>query len=128
MTAQLEHINYTVKDTQTTATWMAQVFDWQVRWQGDSMDSGYTMHVGTADRYVALYSPPSATTPFDDNYKTTGGLNHIAVTVDDIDETEQRVLAVGFKTRNHASYEPGRRFYFDDQDGIEFEVVQYNQT
>ncbi|MGJ8556368.1 MAG: VOC family protein, partial [Sulfitobacter geojensis] len=31
-----------------------------------------------------------------------------------------------FKTSNHADYEPGRRFYFHDTDGVEFEVVQYD--
>lgn len=126
MTAQLEHVNYTVKDTRTTADWMARVFGWKVRWEGDSIANGYTMHVGTADQYVALYSPTQANAPFDDNYQTTGGLNHIAVAVQDIDATEQRVMDAGFKPVNHADYEPGRRFYFHDQDGIEYEVVQYN--
>ncbi len=31
----------------------------------------------------------------------------------------------GSQTHSHADYEPGRRFYFHDEDGIEFEVVSY---
>ena len=31
----------------------------------------------------------------------------------------------GLETFNHGDYEPGRRFYFFDWDGIEFEVVSY---
>ena len=32
---------------------------------------------------------------------------------------------MGYEPCNHADYDPGRRFYFDDEDGIEFEVVSY---
>ncbi len=45
---------------------------------------------------------------------------------DDIDAVETRVLAQGFTTHSHADYEPGRRFYFRDADGVEFEVVSYS--
>ncbi|MEZ5340555.1 MAG: hypothetical protein R2706_03650 [Acidimicrobiales bacterium] len=38
---------------------------------------------------------------------------------------EARVIAAGFEPYNHGDYEPGRRFYFDDADAIEFEVVSY---
>jgi catechol 2,3-dioxygenase-like lactoylglutathione lyase family enzyme len=62
----------------------------------------------------------------DNNYKTIGGLNHIAVVVDDIDAMEARVRDAGFTPGSHADYEPGRRFYFDDHDGIEYEVVSYD--
>lgn len=125
MTAGLEHVNYTVSDTRKTAAWMCDLFGWHVRWQGPSLNQGYTMHVGTDDRYVALYSPGTPRASAEDNYATTGGLNHIAVTVDDIDDMEQRVKKLGFRPTNHADYEPGRRFYFHDHDGIEYEVVQY---
>ena len=39
---------------------------------------------------------------------------------------ETAIKAHGFETGNHGDYEPGRRFYFHDADGIEYEVVQYN--
>ena len=64
--------------------------------------------------------------PTDDNYKTIGGLNPCAVVVDDIEAMEARVRAAGFTPGSHADYEPGRRFYFDDHDGIEYEVVSYD--
>ncbi|HBR42432.1 MAG TPA: glyoxalase, partial [Sulfitobacter pontiacus] len=31
-----------------------------------------------------------------------------------------------FTPVNHADYEPGRRFYFRDHDGVEYELVQYD--
>lgn len=45
--------------------------------------------------------------------------------VDDLDATEKKVAAAGFEPHSHADYEPGRHFYFHDDDGIEFEVVSY---
>ena len=39
---------------------------------------------------------------------------------------ETRVRAEGFETYSHDDYEPGRRFYFLDNTGFEFEVVSYS--
>ena len=124
--ARLEHLNVTVSDPAATAAWLGRVFGWRVRWQGPGMTTGRTIHCGTDDAYVALfsYSEPSRE-PADASYHTKGGLNHWAVVVDDLDEAERRVLAEGFEPHNHASYDPGRRFYFRDSDGIEIEVVEY---
>ena len=60
-----------------------------------------------------------------ESYDTAGGLNHLAVVVEDLDATEARVRAEGIETHSHADYEPGRRFYFRDGDGVEYEVVSY---
>ncbi len=49
----------------------------------------------------------------------------MGIVVDDLDAVEQRVIAAGLTPTNHDDYEPGRRFYFDDPDGIEFEIVSY---
>jgi len=125
MPAQLEHVNYTVSDAKKTAGWLCDVFDWRVRWEGPSMNNGYSMHVGTEDRYVALYTPGQSRKTEEDNYVTAGGLNHVAVVVDDLDDTEERVKAKGFRVGDHYDYEPGKRFYFYDDDGIEYEVVSY---
>ncbi len=127
MPAQLEHTNYTVTDPDKTAAWMCDLFDWQVRWTGGSREVGYSVHVGTEDRYLALYVPKdSALNPREDNYTTNGGLNHIAVVVDDIAAMRDRVIKAGFVPGEHFDYEPGQRFYFFDHDGIEYEVVQYD--
>ncbi len=126
MPALFEHANITVSDPAATAAWMGRIFDWQLRWEGDAIAGGHTKHVGTATHYVALYTPGTAIEDKADSYHATGGLNHLAVVVDDLDATEARVKAEGFKTGNHGDYEPGRRFYFHDADDIEFEVVQYD--
>ena len=122
--AYLEHVNVTVADPKRTAAMLCDLFDWHVRWEGTAKNNGYTVHVGGRDAYVAVYSVGSDG-PAVDSYTTLGGLNHIGVVVDDIEATEDKVRALGFTPHNHADYEPGRRFYFDDADGIEFEVVSY---
>ena len=126
MTAMLEHTNLTVSDPAATAAWMEKIFGWHIRWKGDAMAGGHTVHVGTDRQYLALYAPESPKPAREDAYRTIGGLNHVAVVVDDLEATEKAIQKHGFKTGNHADYEPGRRFYFHDADGIEFEVVHYD--
>jgi len=126
MNVSLEHANVTVSDPHKTADWLGRVFGWKVRWEGAAINGGYTVHVGNETSYLALYTPgDSATGAVDNSYAVRGGLNHLAVVVDDLDSVEDRVKAAGFTTGNHGDYEPGRRFYFHDADGIEFEVVSY---
>lgn len=120
----LEHVNVTVADPAITADWLCAVFGWRRRWEGSVSLGGYSIHVGGPDSYLALNKRgDAAQSP--DTYKTIGGLNRIALTVDDLAATEARVTAAGFTTHSHANYEPGRRFYFHDQDNIEYEVVSY---
>ena len=122
---RLEHVNITVSDPQKTADWLCDLFDWHIRWQGTAIHGGHTIHVGSDDDYLAVYSQGKLDERSDDTYTTRGGLNHVGVVVGDLDAVEERVKRAGFKTHSHADYEPGRRFYFHDADGIEFEVVRY---
>ena len=123
--AALEHVNITVSNPSQTAELLCRFFDWRIRWQGASMMGGHTVHVGRDDAYLALYAYSEQPAEGSDSYTTRGSLNHVGVLVDDLEATEQRILAAGFETHNHADYEPGRRFYFNDHDGIEYEVVSY---
>ena len=122
----LEHVNLTVSDADKTAAMLCDLFGWKVRWSGDAMNGlGRTVHVGTDDAYLAVYAPRVETSAAKDNYLQHGGLNHVGIVVDDLDAAEKAVEAAGFKTHSHADYEPGRRFYFHDHDGVEFELVSY---
>lgn len=123
---RLEHVNVTVADPDQTAALLCAIFDWHVRWAGPGMQTGRTVHVGTKDSYVALFSFGNPAQSAEESYRTRAGLNHIAVVVDDLDATEARVKAAGFVPENHANYEPGRRFYFREGNGIEIEVVSYD--
>jgi len=124
----VEHVNLTVTDARRSADFYEQAFGWHTRWEGESMGGlGYTVHVGDDGSYLTLYhrlgtaEGPSAFV-YDD---AQVGLNHVGVVVDDLDAVHARLVAVGVETFSHSDYEPGRRFYFNDPDGIEIEVVSY---
>jgi catechol 2,3-dioxygenase-like lactoylglutathione lyase family enzyme len=122
MTATLEHVNITVSDPDASAAMLSVLFDWKVRWSGPSQMGGRSVHVGEDDTYIAVYSPePGREHAFEKGFP----LNHVGVVVDDLDAVESRVFALGLLPFGHGDYEPGRRFYFFDQNGIEFEVVSY---
>lgn len=128
--AMLEHVNITVDDPSKTAERLCTLFGWRIRWQGDAIHAGHTVHVGAEDSYIALYRHPEKFAGNADSYETRGGLNHIGVVVDDLDDladVEAKVRYMGYEPHSHADYEPGRRFYFHDEDGVEFEVVTYGQ-
>ena len=123
---RIEHVNVTVSDSERAAKLMERIFGWKIRWQGPARNGGRTIHVGTDDHYLALYMArdPHAGGAFAKGQP----LNHVGVEVEDLDATEQRVLDAGLIPFSHDDYEPGRRFYFLDTDGIEFEVISYRES
>ncbi len=121
---RIEHVNVTVTDPDRAAGLMEKLFGWRVRWRGPARDGGHTIHVGSDDHYLALYTGRDVAYTQDDFAKGRP-LNHIGVVVDDLAKVEAKVTAAGLVPFNHADYEPGRRFYFLDPDGIEYEVVSY---
>jgi catechol 2,3-dioxygenase-like lactoylglutathione lyase family enzyme len=120
----IEHVNITVSDPDRTADAFMQIFDWHIRWQGAAMNNGRTIHVGDDRFYLALYQPQKDQ---DEalSHKKGLPLNHIGIVVDDLDQIERRVIAQGFTPFSHSDYDPGRRFYFFDHDGIEYEIISY---
>lgn len=123
--ARLEHVNLTVPDAKATAAMLCRLFGWHVRWEGPALGNGYTVHVGNQATYLAVFSPPGEAGGVSIDKTRIGHLNHVGVAVDDLDAVEARVKAEGYAPYSHDDYEPGRRFYFDDENGIEFEVVSY---
>ena len=121
-TPRLEHVNVTVTDPERAARLMEDLFGWRVRWQGPARDGGRTIHVGSGEQYLALYSGSDVGA---ESFGKGQPLNHIGVEVDDLDAVEARAIAAGLTPFNHGDYDPGRRFYFLDPDGIEYEIVSY---
>jgi catechol 2,3-dioxygenase-like lactoylglutathione lyase family enzyme len=121
---RIEHVNLTVSDPERVACLMAALFGWQERWRGTAANGGFTIHVGSEQDYLALYTGRDVTYTAQDFAKGRP-LNHVGVEVDDLGAVEARVVAAGLKPFGHADYAPGRRFYFLDPDGIEYEVVSY---
>jgi len=120
----IEHVNVTVADAESSAALFASLFGWSVRWSGPAMSGGHTVHVGNSDHYLAFYSPRAAD---GEQLAWPKGmpLNHVGIEVEDLAAIERRVIEAGLTPFGHGDYEPGRRFYFFDPNGIEFEVVSY---
>ncbi|HEV7342217.1 MAG TPA: VOC family protein [Sphingopyxis sp.] len=120
----IEHVNVTVSDPDRSAALLAAIFGWRERWRGPAHNGGPVIHLGSDSAYVALYTGPDG-----EHRGVAHGkgapLNHIGVQVDVLDAIETRVIAAGLVPHSHGDYEPGRRFYFFDPDGIEYEVVSY---
>jgi catechol 2,3-dioxygenase-like lactoylglutathione lyase family enzyme len=121
---RIEHVNVTVSDPERAARLMEALFGWYVRWQGPARNGGRTIHVGSDRHYLALYTGCGVAYSTDDFAKGRP-LNHIGVEVEDLAAVENRVVAAGLRPFGHDDYDPGRRFYFLDPDGIEYEVVSY---
>jgi len=127
--SRLEHVNVTVPDPTKTAKMLVDLFGWHIRWEGVARNDGHTIHVGTDDSYVALYTGADRgrdQTPPANSYLQRGGLNHLGIVVGDLAAVEAKVTAMGYTAHSHGDYEPGRRFYFNDADDIEFEVIAYD--
>ena len=120
-TGRLEHANLTVSNPDRSSRLLQDLLGWHERWRGPAMNGGETIHVGDELAYLALYTDHQERP----RYAKSAPLNHVGLQVGDLDRAEQVVLAAGLRPFNHDDYEPGRRFYFFDWDGIEFEVISY---
>ncbi len=118
----LEHANITVSDPDRSSALLQKLCGWHERWRGPSQLGGWTIHVGGERDYIALYNHDSPIPRFAKGQP----LNHVALVVDDLDGAEAIVKEAGLIPFSHDDYEPGRRFYFYDWDGIEFEMVSYD--
>ncbi len=118
---RIEHVNLTVSDIERSAALFEQLLGWHQRWRGAAQCGGETIHVGEEVTYLALYT---------DGQEHAGQvkgrpLNHVGLLVDDLAAAQAVVEAHGLEPVGFGDYPPGRRFYFFDWDGIEFEVVSY---
>ena len=123
----LEHTNITVSDPNAIASLLCQLFDWQVRWSGTSLDQGYTVHVGSSHSYLALYTHSNKRNRVDTNHFDVGNLNHLGVVVENLGLIEERVKQAGLSSFGHDHYDPGRRFYLRIDEHLEVEVVCYEK-
>ncbi len=124
----LEHVNLTVSDLQRSIDLYSDLLGLHVRWQGTTSDGQPAAHVGDDRCYLALFqsSPELAARPKVD-YNAVG-LNHFGFVVDDLDAARSRLTNHGLTPHHEQDYEPGRRLYFYDPDGIEVELVQYESA
>ena len=122
----IEHVNLTVSNLARSLEFYRRLFGWDVRWQGTTTGGTPAAHLGDERCYIALFEAPKAGRWAID-YEAVG-FNHFGVVVDDIEIMKQRLDELGAEHGDEQDYEPGRRIYFTDPDGIEVELVQYQAT
>ena len=109
-------------DADRTADLIARLTGWRRRWEGPSLDSGRSIHLGTDSAYLAIHTSAKVA----GNFRKSVPLNHVGIAVDDLAAAEATVGEAGLRPFNHSDYDPGpRSFYFFDWDGIEWEIVSY---
>lgn len=122
----LEHVNLTVSDLDRSIGFYSDLLGLRVRWRRHGGDQPAAAHVGDDRHYIAMFqAPPGAGRPVAD-YEAVG-LNHFGFVVDDLDAARERLSSLGVQPHSEADYEPGRRLYFLDPDGVEVELVEYDR-
>ena len=118
---RIEHVNLTVSSIHRSAQLFKSLCGWDIRWQGPAQRGGETIHVGETATYLALYSDGMT----HEGQAKGRPMNHVGLLVDDLAAAQAVVIEAGLTPFGHGDYKPGKRFYFFDWDGIEFEVVCY---
>lgn len=119
---RLEHVNLTVADLERSIGFYCTLLGLRVRWQGMTAGGTPAAHVGDDAMYLALFEGRGTAPTWD--YSTVG-YNHMGFVVDDLDAARARLEAQGAPIHAVDPYEPGRRLYFTDPDGLEVELVEY---
>ena len=122
----LEHLNLTVLDVDRTLRFLQVAMpQWEVRGQGTGEKCKRWMHVGTGETYLALEDRGAEAAGPHQPY-VHPGMNHIGVVVDDVEAVANRLSAAGYRSGESAMEHPYRkRIYFFDDDGNEFEFIEY---
>lgn len=121
----LEHVNMTVADVDRSVSFYRDLLGLEVRWRGKTSSGAEAAHVGDDRCYVALFEATEAAGSAGKDYGRVG-LNHFGFVVEDLDALRRRVDAAGITPHLEGDYDPGRRFYIYDPDGIELELAQYD--
>ena len=123
----LEHINLTVSDLQRSAAFYRDLFGYRTRWEGTTNDGRPAAHIGDDHNYIALFQARETGSVWQRDYGVVG-VNHAGFVVDDLDALRERLVALNVTPGEIQDYDPGRRLYFFDPDGIEIELVQYEEA
>ena len=120
----LEHVNMSVSDLDQTIDFYQRVLGLGVRWRGTTTSGDPAAHIGDDHCYLALFEVVDRNAEPPDYDRL--GLNHFGFVVEDLDAVRRQLAAMNIQPHLEADYEPGRRLYFFDPDGVEVELVEYD--
>ena len=120
---RIEHANISVNDVQASTRFYRELFGVDVRWEGITELGFRAVHLGDEKTYLSLFES-SVKTRAPADYTATG-FNHLGFEVNDLDAFRARLGQMGVEIVREEEYDPGRRLYFYDPDGIEVELVEY---
>jgi len=123
----LEHVNLTVSNLDAAAKFYGELLGLTVRWRREpGAPETPAIHLGDERSYIALFAADPATAQrLPEPEYSRVGFNHVGFVVDDLDAKVAWLAKQGIETGIEQAYEPGRRAYFYDPDGIEVELVEY---
>ena len=120
----LDHVNIPVIDLEESIAFYQDLFDWRVRWRGKTTFGKPAAHVGDGEQYIGLIQVASDDPQLPDYSRP--GLNHFGIVVDSLEKARETLAKRGISPHNEPEYEPGRRFYFFDPNGVEVELIDYD--
>ncbi len=120
---RIEHANITVNNLDTSIAFYLRLMGGRVRWEGRTAAGQRAAHLGDDRSYLSLFEATRAGRAPGD-YSAVG-FNHLGFEVDDLDAYRATLGEMNVEIKGEESYDPGRRLYFYDPDGIEIELVQY---
>ena len=122
----LEHVNLTVSDVARSSAFYRELLGLKTRWEGTNDAGRPAVHIGGERFYIAMFQaeePGRAKLDYDHV-----GLNHFGFVVEALEEIKRRLSRLGIEVTQEADYEPGHRLYFLDPDGVEVEIIQYDDV
>lgn len=120
----LEHANITVQNLDAAIAFFQTAFP-HFKIRGRGKEAHEWVHLGDENTYVALNQALDLTAKTEKNYYRPG-INHLGFVVADVEEIANNLLEKGYQRGYPKQVEKFRiRDYFMDEDGNEYEFVQY---
>ena len=123
MSSYMEHANISVTDLDATVCFLQTAMpDFQIRHDSGPGPERW-VHIGTDTTYICLNQMDNKGNVYTHH---SPGINHIGFAVDDADALHKRMTNAGYREGFVPIPHPHRtRVYFLDDDGMEYEFVQY---
>ena len=124
MKSYVEHANVSVTDVDEAIRFFTTAMpDFRVRHDSGPGPKRW-VHLGSDSTYMSIGQMPDPAEGQFEHHRP--GYNHVGFAVEDADALRERMLSAGYREGFVPEPHPQRkRVYFIDNDGMEYEFVQY---